>query len=97
MLSSMIFYSAGEYLSKLWSLNPSWLLFAAIYFIYPIGIICWLPALRMHGQLSALSTVWSVLAIITSVLMGVYLFGEVLETRQIIGIILAIVACFLTY
>lgn len=62
-----------------------------------IGAALWLPALREHGQLSALSAVWSCLSIIICILIGVCLFNEELTTRQIVGLILAIMASIITF
>ena len=96
VLASLIFYAGGEYFTKVWTLKPTWPLAVLATALYTIGAILWLPALRQHGQLSALSTVWSCLSIIVCVAIGVWGFQEELTTRQIIGIILALLATLLT-
>jgi multidrug transporter EmrE-like cation transporter len=93
---SLVFYAAGEYGSKVWSLQPRWWLAAAVIFVYGLGGALWLPALRVHGQLAALSAVWSCLSILVCVAIGVWCFGEKLEPRQVIGLVLALVAVVLT-
>ncbi len=94
---SLIFYTAGEYTSKLWSLKPSWSLFITTLIAYSTGASLWLPALREHGQLSALSAVWSCLSISICVGLGVFVFGEQLSPRQIAGLVLALLATILTF
>jgi len=93
---SLFFYAGGEYFTKVWSLKPSWSLAVLATVLYTIGAILWLPALRQHGQISALSTVWSCLSIVVCVAIGVFGFSEELTMRQIIGIILALLATLLT-
>lgn len=90
-------YGTGEYLSKIWTRQPSVWLAAIIAGVYSLGVIGWLPALLYHGQLSALSTVFSALGIVVAVLLGVIVFGETLQPRQLVGIVLAVLACILTY
>lgn len=93
---SLFFYAGGEYVTKVWSLKPSWSLAILAIVLYMIGVILWLPALRQHGQISALSTVWSCLSIVVCVAIGVFGFNEELTLRQITGIILALLATLLT-
>ena len=94
---SLIFYSIGEYYSKLWSLGPNKIFFIIVLAAYAMSGVMWLPALRLHGQLSALSAVWSCLSILVCMGIGLLAFGESLSTRQIIGLILAIIASILTF
>ena len=94
---SLIFYGVGEYYSKVWCLKPNWSLAILVTSLYAISGAMWLPALRQHGQLSALSAVWSSLSVIICVLLGVFLFHEQLSTRQIIGLVLALFAVILTF
>jgi multidrug transporter EmrE-like cation transporter len=89
---SLIFYAFGEYYSKIWSLKPSLSTAVLTTILYAISAILWLPALREHGQLSALSAVWSCLSVTICVIIGVYVFGETLTTCQIIGLALAFIA-----
>lgn len=100
---SLIFYALGEYYSKVWSLRPIWNSSAAwcmaviVVFCYALSGVAWLPALREHGQLSALSAVWSCLSIMVCVAIGTIIFKEELTARQIIGLILALLASILTF
>ena len=94
---SLVFYTAGEYYSKVWSLNPSYWLVFLVTLNYSIGAVLWLPALRLHGQLSALSAVRSCLSIIICVVLGVFVFKEKLSSQQMVGVVLAIIASYLTF
>ena len=95
VLIAIVFYGLGEYSSKLWTIKPSWWLAIVVTIPYTISVFLWLPALLKHGQLAALNTAYDCLAIIMGTLIGVCVFGEVLATRQIIGIILALIACIM--
>lgn len=92
LIWSLIAYSGGEYFSKRWADSPSFTLICCTVVSYATAQIGWLPALRMHGQLSALTTVWSVAAIACGVLIGILAFGEVLTGYQIAGLLLAAAA-----
>lgn len=94
---SMIWYAAGEWTSKLWADKPSWLMYIAVLVTYDIGIIGWLLALRQHGQLSAMTTIWACATLINGVLVGILVFGEVLTIQQLIGVILALAATALVF
>lgn len=100
---SLVFYSFGEYYSKVWSLRSvwnspvAWAMAFVVIFCYAMSGVAWLPALREHGQLSALSAVWSCLSIIICVAIGTIIFKEHLTIRQVIGLILALIASALTF
>ena len=90
------FYSMGEYVSKLWADDQSrWWLIPVLMLCYCCGICGWLPALASHGQLSTLTVVFSLLALVAGVFVGVWAFGEVLQPRHYVGIALALLACLL--
>lgn len=92
MAWSLLSYSLGEYWSKRWANEPC--LFHTLMTVgsYAIAQIGWLPALRLHGSLSALTVAWSLAATVCGVLIGTLVFGETLVTRQIFGMILAVIA-----
>jgi len=97
MLGSLTAYAGGEWASKLWSLKPSLFMAAIVAATSTVSISCWLPALRMHGQLSALSAIWASGALIIGVLVGVLGFHEQLSSQQLIGVFLALLAIFMVY
>lgn len=97
MAWSLVAYTGGEYFSKRWSLEPSVYMTCCVILSYASAQIGWLPALRMHGQLSVLTVIWSLAAIVCGILVGVVGFGESLTTQQIIGMVLAIAAMALMF
>jgi len=93
---AFIFQTFAEYFSKVWTLKPTWGLAILIVLLYAVASIIWLPALREHGQVSALAAVWCCLSMISCAIIGVFGFQETLSIRQIIGLVLALLATFLT-
>ena len=97
MLWSLCAYALGEYFSKRWSLAPSVLMTFCVTGSYALAQIGWLPALRMHGQLSALTVVFSIGAIVCGILIGVWDFGEHVSYCQGVGMVLALVSMILMF
>ena len=95
LVISAIFFAFGEFLSKKFALAPSITYVFIIIAIYTLGILAWLPAILIKNQLSITGTIWSVLSLMATILIGVLIFGEKLNTIGIIGIIFAIVAVIL--
>lgn len=89
---SMIFYGLGEYFSKGFANTGSSKSVVFALLSYLAGAATWLPALKRFNSLSVLGTIWNVGYIIISIVLGVVVFGEVLTTLQIIGLILGIAA-----
>ena len=97
LIWSLCAYTAGEYLSKRWANNPSLLLALCVTGAYALSQFGWLPALRMHGQLSALTVIWAIAAIACGVAVGVFAFNEQISNTQIVGIVLAIISMVLMF
>lgn len=95
IIMSMVFYAMAEYASKKWTIVPGYLWYWSAVLAYLINIFFWLKALKIYGGLAVLSTIYSALFSIVAVLVGVYVFGEILNVKQWIGIIFAIVAVIL--
>ncbi|MGH7249464.1 MAG: hypothetical protein ACREGC_00660 [Minisyncoccia bacterium] len=92
LITSALFFAFGEFLSKKFALNPSFSYVALIVGIYALGTLAWLPAILQKNQLSIVGSIWSVLSLLATVLIGTLIFKEHLNTIGIIGIILAILA-----
>ena len=89
---SALFFATGEFLSKKFALNPNITLVVMILLVYSVSVLLWLPAILQKNQLSVVGTIWSVLSLLITVLIGVLIFGEKLSFTGLIGIILAFVA-----
>ena len=87
-----VLYGAGEYFSKLWSQRPSIGMAVLVLASYCVAALCWLPALRAHGSLGILTTIFSVVGTVVGVLIGLLLFHEPISTKQFVGIGLALVS-----
>jgi multidrug transporter EmrE-like cation transporter len=95
LILSALFFAVGEFLSKKFALNPNLTLVIIIIIIYSVGVLFWLPAILQKNQLSIVGTMWSVLSLLTTILIGVLIFGEKLSLTGIIGIIFAIISIIL--
>lgn len=90
-----VFFAAGEFLSKKFALNPKGILVVSILAVYSLGVLAWLPAILQKNQLSIVGAMWSVISLLTTVLIGLLLFGEKLNLIGIVGIITALIAVVL--
>ena len=95
LILSAVFFAGGEFLSKKFALKPSVILVVCILLVYSVGILFWLPAILQKNQLSVVGTLWSVLSLLITILMGVIVFGEKISFTGIIGIIFAFVSIIL--
>ena len=92
LIISALFFAVGEFLSKKFALGPKLVYVILILAVYSLGTLAWLPAILQKNSLSVVGTMWSVLSLLTTILIGVLIFKENLSTLGIIGIILAIIA-----
>jgi len=92
LIISAVFFAIGEYLSKKFSLNPKITYVICILITYSLGALAWLPAILQKNQLSIVGTMWAVLSLLTTILIGTIIFSERLTTSDIIGILLAFAA-----
>jgi len=92
---SLIFFTAGEAVSKLWANNPKWYWGATVVVAYMIGSCLWLPAILSKNHLTTLGTLWNVGAILCTVFAGAVLFHEQVSFLQWCGIGCAVVSCVL--
>ena len=95
LVASAIFFAVGEFLSKKFALSPKFLYVILILIIYSLGVLAWLPAILQKNQLSIVGTMWSVLSLLTTILIGILIFGEKLSMVGFIGMIFAITAIVL--
>lgn len=95
LLASGVFQALGEYLSKLWGMTPSWGLGALAVGAYAVSSLVWLPALLYRNQLSTIGIAWDLIAVMTTLMLGFLVFHEAVGGRQIVGILLALVALWL--
>ena len=95
LILSAIFFAIGEFLSKKFALNPSAILVVSILVTYSIGVVLWLPAILQKNQLSIVGTMWSVLSLLTTILIGVIIFGEKVSLLGSLGIATAFLAIIL--
>ncbi|MEI8174772.1 MAG: hypothetical protein WCG28_02370 [bacterium] len=95
LVLSALFFAVGEFLSKKFALNPRFIYVILILIVYSFGTLAWLPAILQKNSLSIAGTIWSVLSLLATILIGVLIFGEKLSLIGIIGVCMAIIAVVL--
>lgn len=96
MCVSMFFYTVAEIGSKQFANQPRVWLYLAVPLCYATGTaLGWLPAMLRQNELAVLSTIWAIVAIATSVMIGGGLYAEEITLRQWLGLGLSILAVFL--
>jgi multidrug transporter EmrE-like cation transporter len=95
LVLSALFFAFGEFLSKKFALSPKITLVFFIILVYSLGTLAWLPAILQKNQLSIVGTIWSVMSLLATVLIGVLIFGEKLNMTGIFGILTAIISIIL--
>lgn len=95
ILISVLFNAFGEFASKTWANSPTWWELALVVGAYALSGLFWLPALYLHNNLALLGTLWFVVAIVLTVLIGTLFFHEQLTITQWFGIGFALVAILL--
>ena len=95
LLISAIFFAIGEFQSKRWAMSPGYLTLGYMFTAYILGILAWLPAISQVNKLSIVGTLWSLLSMVVTVLLGTLYFKETLVLQQWVGVGFALVACVL--
>ena len=95
LVLSALCFAIGEYFSKKFGLAPGWFYLGAVLASYILGTFFWLPAIIQNNQLSIVGAMWSVMSLLATVLIGVLIFGEHLNTLAIAGIFLGFLSVFL--
>lgn len=92
LLLSAIVFAAGEYLSKIFALHPSFLQGALAVACYTVAVILWLPAIFQTNHLAVTGAIWSVLSLLLTVLIGIVVFNESVTLVHMFGIFLGLAA-----
>jgi len=92
IIASALLTAIGEVLSKEFGNTHRAAFLIAAFVVYSLGTIVWFPSIFEKDQLSIVGVMWSVLSLATTVLIGVLIFHEKLDTMSTIGVILAFAA-----
>lgn len=95
LVLSAVFFAAGEFLSKKFALNPKLSFFGFILGAYLLGTLAWLPAIMQKNSLSIAGTIWSVLSLFATVLIGILIFGEKVSAAGYAGMVMAVLSIIL--
>ena len=95
LVTSGIFFAFGEFFSKKFALHPGMSLMIYLIIVDVVSLLAWIPAIMEKQQLSIIGTLWSVISLVLTVLIGVLVFGEKLNALSIAGIIFAFISVVL--
>jgi drug/metabolite transporter (DMT)-like permease len=87
MAISFFFYAVGDYLSKKWSMHPSWTMALMAVLCYTITSAAWLPALNRLQSLTITGMIWNISYVIITTLLGLLVFDERLSFTQSVGLV----------
>jgi len=95
LIVSALFFAIGEYFSKRFATEPNWKMLVLVCSTYLMGTLTWLPAIVQTNKLATTGTGWLLLSILATLGIGLGVFHEKVNTVQMVGIGLAIVALIL--
>lgn len=95
LILSALSFAGGEYASKKFALSPSTAYVVLTILLYAGSSLFWLPAILKTNQLALTGILWLLLAMIATIGMGVFMFGEPLLWYHWVGIIFAGLAIIL--
>ena len=92
---SAFFYAGGEYLSKIWAINPTVGISLQVVMFYSMAALTWLPALLHKNQITIIGATPLLLATVAGVVIGCFVFNESLTSMHWLGVGLACIAMLL--
>ena len=95
LLLSCLMFAVGEYLSQCFANEPKISTVIYLVIIDIFAIVTWLPAIMQKNHLVVVGTIWSILSLVCTVLIGTLIFNEQLNTRIVVGLIFSFVAIIL--
>jgi len=87
---AMLFYAAGEILSKNYANTGGFKFALFALLMYTIVCVLWLPTLQQKNSLTIMSTIWNVFYGVIGVILGIFVFKEHVNTYNYIGLFLAL-------
>lgn len=92
---SAILTAAGEFLSKEFALYKKPSYFILLLVAYTLGTLAWIPAILQKNSLTIAGTLWAVLTLTATILIGTLIFGEKVNTLGVVGLVAAMIAVIL--
>jgi drug/metabolite transporter (DMT)-like permease len=89
---AMIFYTIGEYYSKIYANTGRNLVLFFALLAYMFTTCFWFPSLKNNNQLIIMTVIWDIAYILVGFVLGFFVFHEVLSVRQWIGVGLSIIS-----
>ena len=93
LVGSALAFALGEFCSKYYALYPDRpRLLVSIFIAYNVGVALWVPAIVKTKELAITGTIWSVLSLFATVLIGAVIFSERLAIIHWIGVSFAVLS-----
>jgi len=93
----IVFELIADVLAKEWSLRGSYVWWAGALISYVAANSFWLYSIRHGSGLGRGAIIFSVVSAILAVIVGVFLYREILTKTQVVGSILGIIALILIF
>jgi multidrug transporter EmrE-like cation transporter len=88
-------FGVGEYWSKVWSLSPTMPRAAMLVVCYMLGSLAWLPAIYRGQSLSVIGSIWNLICMAITLVVGLVMFKETLNPTQMVGLGFGVIAIIL--
>lgn len=95
LIFSILTQVVAEITTKSYSLNGQWKMAAVTLAFNTLSSVLWIAYMRNHSALAVGASIWAVSISVAAFIIGVMLYGEVIETRQYIGLWMGVVALIL--
>jgi drug/metabolite transporter (DMT)-like permease len=86
LAAAFVFYALGDYFSKKFGTQPSWLLGALVAGFYFMDTLVWLLVLMQRNEIATVGMIFSVLVALAGIFVGIVIFGEKLDLLGWLGI-----------
>jgi drug/metabolite transporter (DMT)-like permease len=97
LLGLILFESLADIFAKEFSIhNRPWLAVVAI-MLYVLANSSWLLSLRNQSTLAISANIFSIASGLIALLIGVYMYGEILSNKQLLGVVLGLVSLALMF
>lgn len=92
---SILFETIGDYFAKVMTMQHTFFNVSSMFIFYNLMLIAWYFAMKQSGELAITGTVWLLSGQLAVVILGVFYFKEQINSYQIAGLILALIAMLL--
>lgn len=81
-----VLVACGDFLSKKWVLGQGLKFFFGAYFLYILSIGGWFGLIKLNTDVGRSNIIWATGGMVVSMLIGYFVFGEILTTLNKFGV-----------